>query len=173
MFQHLRTSIKGLGPKELKASCVIICVISLILSVSATSDCPSANSYPVTCKCDNGQTERHFTAESFKEAREDPKSCCYYNPKPVNEPIVYNIRVITPTERFKVTEVQIEPELAQIEEISTYRVESRLFRVDASKEIIEPSKELPKTAIIIRSLFELIFPPHLIDQFQISNPLFS
>jgi hypothetical protein len=62
---------------------ILACALLVFASnASAASDCPYSGIGQYTCKCSNGQTERHSTSQSLLEARKDPSSCCYYSPSP-------------------------------------------------------------------------------------------
>jgi hypothetical protein len=90
---------------------ILACALLVFASnASAASECPYSGIGQYTCKCSNGQTERHSTSQSLLEARKDPSSCCYYSPshppsydaitpsKPIRDNVVYTPGAIAPVE---------------------------------------------------------------------------
>jgi len=158
---------------------MFLVILFLVPNAYATSSCSAGSAYPVICKCDNGRTERIVNAEQFKEAREDPNSCCYYNPKPtrpsissLNERLPYyeeigtqrvnvpTIEVQKPTESI-IEEVYVIPEQIRVEVPIETRVEVQTEEVNTSKGVA--------LRVVLRSVFQLLLPKNS----HISNLLFS
>jgi len=55
----------------------LVVAASLISMAGATSSCPAAAAWPVTCTCSNGEKDVVYDTEGLRQAREDPTSCCY------------------------------------------------------------------------------------------------
>ena len=71
---------------------LVVLVIALSSVAIAKSYCPANSLY--RCNCPNGRYETYTTVKAVQEARKDPESCCYVNPKPKREPTVVNSIVI-------------------------------------------------------------------------------
>jgi len=65
---------------------LVVLIIGLSSVAIAKSYCP-ANSLN-RCNCPNGRYETYTNIKAVQEARKDPESCCYVDPKPKREPAV-------------------------------------------------------------------------------------
>ncbi len=100
-----RHGLDGLARSISEARIRLFCLIlaSLFLgSCYATSSCSSSI---ITCTCANGQIETFSPNDNdkFLEARNDPKSCCYY--KPSSSPTTGSIAAYNPIYAFGVKPV--------------------------------------------------------------------
>jgi len=171
MSRLRQSSIKGLGQNALKLNLLVVLVLFCIASSNA-SECPAGN--VITCKCDNGQIERHYTTSSFKEAREDPSSCCYVRPKDniKNSEIVYNEE---PKKEYVIeTEPIEEPEniTPDNDEPKQYVLEEQYYEVE-TKENDDEEKRTEKAPSPIKVLFASVARLHPLIQFHISSFLYA
>lgn len=65
---------------------MIIGLIMLSGVALAKSYCPANSLY--RCNCPNGRYETYTNIHKFKEARENPDSCCFYKPQPKTQVIL-------------------------------------------------------------------------------------
>ena len=78
--------------KGLVAFAAIIFLLALLaasVNASGGTGCLGVDFRPLTCSCGNGQQEIYYNNEDYREAREDPKSCC--NPNYKKKPAVTTV----------------------------------------------------------------------------------